>query len=119
MTPRATDELLPVWRALGNPLRRRMLDLLRDGPLTTGELAARFPKHSRFAVMQHLKVLESGGLVAPQRVGRTRLNYLNPVPIQRIYHRWVSQYQQPWAESLVSLKGQLEGRREEAGGRRA
>ena len=97
-----------MWRALANPMRRRMLDLLRDGPLSTGELADRFAKHSRFAVMQHLRVLEEGGLVVPQKVGRTRLNHLNPVPIQRIYHRWVSQYQQPWAESLVALKGTLE-----------
>ena len=105
---RSTDDLLPVWRALANPMRRRMLDLLRERPRSTGELAELFPKHSRFAVMQHLRVLEEGGLVVPQRIGRTRLNYLNPVPIQRIYHRWVSQYQQPWAESLVALKGTLE-----------
>jgi DNA-binding transcriptional ArsR family regulator len=117
---RSADDLRPVWRALSNPMRRRMLDLLRDGPMTTGDLAERFPKHSRFAVMQHLRVLESGGLVVPQKVGRARLNYLNPIPIQRIYHRWVSQYQVPWAESLVALKGTLEeGKREERGGRRA
>ena len=115
---RSADDLLPVWRALANPMRRRMLDLLREGPLSTGDLAERFPKHSRFAVMQHLRVLESGGLVVPQKIGRTRLNYLNPVPIQRIYHRWVSQYQVPWAESLVALKGTLEegGRRKVEGG---
>ena len=105
---RSTDDLLPVWRALANPMRRRMLDLLREGPLSTGDLAARFPKHSRFAVMQHLRVLETASLVVPQKIGRTRLNYLNPIPIQRIYHRWVSHYQQPWAESLVALKGTLE-----------
>ena len=109
---RETDELLPVWRALANPIRRRMLDLLRDGPLSTGELAGRFPRYSRFAVMQHLRVLEEGDLVVPQRQGRTRLNYLNPVPIQRIYHRWVSRYQEPWAEALVSMKGSLEERKE-------
>jgi DNA-binding transcriptional ArsR family regulator len=105
---RAKDDLLPVWKALANPLRRELLDLLRDGPVSTGELASRFPKHSRFAVMQHLAVLEKASLVVPHREGRTRLNYLNPVPIQRIYHRWVSNYQEPWAESLVSLKGTLE-----------
>lgn len=105
---RSTDDLLPVWRALANPIRRRMLDLLRDGPMSTGDLASRFAKLSRFAVMQHLRVLEGASLVVPQKVGRMRLNYLNPVPIQRIYHRWVSHYQQPWAESLVALKGTLE-----------
>jgi DNA-binding transcriptional ArsR family regulator len=105
---RRTEDLAPVWRALANPLRRRMLDLLRTGPLATGDLADRFPKHSRFAVMQHLRVLEEGGLVVHRRAGRRRLNYLNPVPIQQIYHRWVSQYAEPWAESLVALKGEVE-----------
>ena len=85
-----------------------MLDLLRDGPMTTGDLATHFPKHSRFAVMQHLRMLEKATLVIPHREGRTRLNYLNPVPIQRIFHRWVSKYQEPWAESLVSMKATLE-----------
>ena len=85
-----------------------MLDILRDGPKTTGELAEEFPALSRFAVMQHLGVLEKGGLVVPRRQGRQRFNYLNPVPIQQIHDRWVSRYQQPWVESLVSLKDELE-----------
>ena len=102
------DDLADVWRALANPLRRRMLDLLRDGPRTTGSLADEFPEHSRFAVMQHLRVLEDAELVVPRRAGRRRFNYLNPVPIQRIYTRWVSDYLQPWTEALVGLKQQLE-----------
>ena len=106
MTPR--EDLEPVWRALASPVRRRMLDLLRDGPMTTGALAEEFADLSRFAVMQHLGVLAEADLVVPRRDGRTRLNFLNPVPIQRIYHRWVSRYQEPWAESLVALKGTLE-----------
>jgi DNA-binding transcriptional ArsR family regulator len=111
MKPRPQpDELAPVWRALANPLRRRMLDVLRDGPVTTGEMAEHFPGHSRFAVMQHLKALELGGLVVPRRRGRQRFNYLNPVPIQRIYDRWVKRYQRSWAESLVDLKDALEER---------
>ncbi|HXV61782.1 MAG TPA: metalloregulator ArsR/SmtB family transcription factor [Vicinamibacteria bacterium] len=101
-------ELEPVWRALANPLRRRILDILADGPCTTGELAERFPEHSRFAVMQHIRVLEAGHLVVHRRMGRKRFNYLNPIPIQEIYHRWVSRYQRPWAEALLALKGELE-----------
>ncbi len=107
--PAKTEALEPVWRALANPLRRQILDLLREEPRTTGGLAAEFPALSRFAVMQHLRVLEEGGLVIGRRSGRKRFNYLNPVPIQQIYRRWVSRYQQPWAESLVALKGELEG----------
>jgi DNA-binding transcriptional ArsR family regulator len=102
------DDLEPVWRALASPVRRRMLDLLRAGPMSTGALSDEFRDLSRFAVMQHLGVLEEADLVVPRRDGRVRLNFLNPVPIQRIYHRWVSRYQEPWAESLVALKGTLE-----------
>jgi DNA-binding transcriptional ArsR family regulator len=105
---RPPRDLDPVWRALANPLRRQMLDVLRDGACTTGDLAARFPRLSRFAVMQHLRVLEAGRLVVHRRDGRQRLNYLNPVPIQQIFDRWVSRYQQPWLEALVGLKGELE-----------
>jgi DNA-binding transcriptional ArsR family regulator len=105
---RTTPDLEPVWRALANPIRRQMLDALRDGACTTGELAGRFPHLSRFAVMQHLRVLEAGSLVVHRRQGRQRLNYLNPVPIQQIFDRWVSRYQQPWLEALVGLKDQLE-----------
>jgi DNA-binding transcriptional ArsR family regulator len=119
MTNRAqAKDLEPIWKALANPLRREMLDALSDGPLTTGELDALFPDYSRFAVMQHLRVLEHGGLVGYRRRGRERFNYLNPVPIQQIYHRWVSRYQQPWAEALTSLKVQLESPRDEAAGKR-
>jgi len=108
------DDLEPVWRALSNPIRRRMLDFLREGPRTTGDLTDRFPDHSRFAVMQHLGVLEEGGLIVVRRRGRERFNFLNPVPIQQIYDRWVSKYQQPWAAGLTALKTDLESRTRDA-----
>lgn len=85
-----------------------MLDLLSERPLTTSELAAAFPRLSRFAVMQHLGVLERANLVLVQRVGRERYNYVNAVPIQQMYDRWVGRYVQPWAEALVDLKAELE-----------
>jgi DNA-binding transcriptional ArsR family regulator len=102
------EELDPVWRALANATRRRILDVLRDGPATTGELAACFPDLSRFAVMQHLRVLEEADLLTVRRAGRERHNYINPVPIQQIHARWVSQYTQPWAEALLGLRNELE-----------
>lgn len=102
------DDLDPVWRALANPLRRRFLDALRDGPRTTGELAALAPQVSRFAVMQHLEVLVEGGLVHVRREGRVRWNVLDPVPIRRIYERWVSRYDETFAAALTSLKAQVE-----------
>jgi len=65
------------WRALANPWRRRLLDLLRDGPRTTGDLAERLPEVSRYAVMQHLGVLTDAGLVVVERRGRQRFNHVN------------------------------------------
>ncbi|HEX4934832.1 MAG TPA: metalloregulator ArsR/SmtB family transcription factor [Gemmatimonadaceae bacterium] len=97
-----------MWRALANPLRRAMLDHLYAGPQTTSALADRFPGLSRFAIMQHLRVLEEAELVIARRDGRARYNYLNPIPIQRIADRWVSRYMRPWTEALVGLRDQLE-----------
>lgn len=60
--------------------------------------------------MQHLKVLEEADLVVAVREGRRRFNYLNPVPIQQVYDRWVSRYMQPWTDALTNLKRELEQR---------
>lgn len=103
-----SESLDLAWKALAHPVRREILDELRVGPATTGALAARIPALSRFAVMQHLRVLEEAELVVPYREGRQRYNYLNPVPIQEIYDRWVARYMQPWTEALVSLRHELE-----------
>ena len=102
------DELALAWRGLASPWRRRILDILIERPLATGELANHFPELSRFAVMQHLRVLEQGDLVIRRKVGRRSMNHMNPVPIQQIYSRWVQRFQEPWTEALVSLKTQLE-----------
>lgn len=105
------DSLDPIFRALGNAWRRRILDLLREAPRTTGELAAALPEISRFTVMQHLKVLEEAQLVVYVREGRQRINHLNPVPIQMVYERWVKAYEENWAAALLGLKRRLEGPR--------
>jgi DNA-binding transcriptional ArsR family regulator len=103
-----------VWRALASPVRRTILDLLYGGPLTTGSLAEEFPDLSRFAVMQHLGVLAEAELVLSRKEGRERYYYLNPVPIQQLFDRWVSRYMQPWTEALVSMKTELENLAEQA-----
>lgn len=112
-TPVDADDLDEVWRALANATRRRILDVLRRGPATTGALADEFPELSRYAVMQHLRVLAEADLVLVRRAGRRRYNYLNPVPIRRIHDRWVERYMQPWTEALVGLRDQLEAERTE------
>jgi DNA-binding transcriptional ArsR family regulator/uncharacterized protein YndB with AHSA1/START domain len=101
------DTLTPVWKALSDPTRRGILDLLRGGPRTTGALAAAVEESSglsRFAVMKHLGILEAAGLVLVRRKGRERWNYLNAVPLRRIYERWVSDYASECASSMLRLQ---------------
>jgi DNA-binding transcriptional ArsR family regulator len=101
------DGIDSVWKALADPTRRRLLDLLKGGPRTTGDLCERF-EMSRFGVMKHLGILEAAGLVAVERRGRERWNHLNAVPIRRIYERWVSKYAEFWSASLIGLKDAAE-----------
>jgi DNA-binding transcriptional ArsR family regulator/uncharacterized protein YndB with AHSA1/START domain len=101
------SHLESVWKALADPTRRQILDALRDGPRTTGQLCQPI-ELSRFAVMKHLNILEAAGLVVVRREGRERWNHLNAVPIQEIYERWVRPYQAVWARKLLGLKAQLE-----------
>ena len=96
-----------VFKALADDRRRPILDLLRDGPKTTGELCAHFKRVDRCTVMQHLGVLETAGLVIAKREGRVRWNYLNVVPMQEIYDRWISRYARPSVELLTRLKQDL------------
>jgi DNA-binding transcriptional ArsR family regulator/uncharacterized protein YndB with AHSA1/START domain len=77
----------PVWKAVADPTRRRLIELLRDGPRTTGDLCQAFPT-SRFAVMKHLGVLERCGVVTVRRAGRERWNSLNPDPLRALEGRW-------------------------------
>ncbi|MGH2588402.1 MAG: metalloregulator ArsR/SmtB family transcription factor, partial [Dehalococcoidia bacterium] len=105
------DQLTGVWRALADPTRRQILDLLRERPRMTGELCEAFPL-SRYAVMKHLDVLEEVGLIAVRRRGRERWNYLNAVPLQQIYERWLRPYEAQWAGALLRL-GEAARRRKE------
>jgi DNA-binding transcriptional ArsR family regulator len=93
-----------LWRALASPWRRRLLDLLREAPATTGALASQLPELSRFAVMQHLGVLADAGVVVIERRGRDRVNHLNPVPLREWYERWVQPMADTGAASLLALK---------------
>jgi DNA-binding transcriptional ArsR family regulator len=97
-----------VFKALGDPTRRDLLDQLfkQDGQ-TLSALEGRLPM-SRFGVMKHLKVLEEANLVVTRRRGREKLHFLNPVPIRLVYERWVSKYAEPWAKTLTGLKDELE-----------
>lgn len=98
-----------VFRALADPTRRRLLDFLfeRDGRTLT-ELESGLPM-TRFGVMKHLRVLEEAALITTRKVGRERLHYLNPIPIQLISDRWINKYSAVRASALADLKSALEG----------
>lgn len=93
-----------VFKALAAPIRRAILDALRDDPRTTGDLCARFGDVDRCTVMQHLKVLERADLVIARREGRERWNHLNALPIHRIHERWIGAY----AVSAVTILDRLD-----------
>lgn len=95
-------ETEPIWRALADPSRRSLLDLMRDGPKTTQQLCAHFPT-SRYAIMGHLSVLAEVGLILVERRGRERLNHLNPVPLQYAYDRWLKPLSASAAAVLTTL----------------
>jgi DNA-binding transcriptional ArsR family regulator len=97
-----------VFKALADPSRRLLLDLLfeRDGRTLT-ELDAEL-EMTRFGVMKHLKVLEEAGLVVAQKRGREKLHFLNPVPIRQIHNRWIDKYTEHRVSALLELKKELE-----------
>jgi DNA-binding transcriptional ArsR family regulator len=98
-----------VFKALADPTRRFLLDLLftRDGRTLT-ELESELAM-SRFGVMKHLRVLEDAGLVITRRQGREKLHFLNPVPIRQIHDRWIDKYTEHRTAALLDLKRELEG----------
>ncbi len=102
------EDLHSVFRALADPTRRFLLDLLfeRDGRTLT-ELEAELSM-TRFGVMKHLKVLEEADLVVTRRSGREKLHFLNPVPIRLIHDRWIDKYTERNVTALLDLKNQLE-----------
>jgi DNA-binding transcriptional ArsR family regulator/uncharacterized protein YndB with AHSA1/START domain len=101
------DDTALLWRALADPTRRRILDLLRQRPLITGEIAAQF-RISRIAVMRHLEVLSEAGLVASRKRGRERWHYLNAVPLQQLHRRWAEPAAAGFASALLRLADTVE-----------
>lgn len=98
-----------VFRALGSPLRRALLDQLKDGPRTTGQLCAAMSELDRCTVMQHLRVLEGADLIIALRRGRERWNHLNALPIKRLHDRWIGDYARVAVSALDRMKSDLEG----------
>ena len=97
-----------VFKALADPTRRFLLDRLfeRDGRTLT-ELEEE-QDMTRFGVMKHLRVLEDAGLVVTRKEGRSKLHFLNPVPIRLIHDRWIDKYTERQVSALADLKRHLE-----------
>lgn len=97
-----------VFKALGDPSRRFLLDLLfqRDGR-TLSELESELAM-TRFGVMKHLRLLEEAGLVVTRRSGREKRHFLNPLPIRQIHDRWIDKYTERHVSALVDLNTSLE-----------
>jgi len=108
MWPSMTDDTDLLFKALADPNRRKLLDLLHahDGR-TLNELCENLDM-SRQGVTQHLDVLEAANLVATLRRGREKLHFLNPVPLQEIYERWIAKFEKPRLKALSDLKRRLE-----------
>ena len=97
-----------LFKALADPSRRRLLDLLHanDGR-TLNELCEHLDM-TRQGVTQHLAVLEAADLVATLRRGREKLHFLNAVPLQQIYDRWIAKFEKPRLKALADLKRRME-----------
>jgi DNA-binding transcriptional ArsR family regulator len=100
------DDLL--FKALADPSRRKLLDQLHahDGQ-TLGQLCEHLDM-TRQGVTQHIALLEEANLVATMRIGREKLHFLNPVPLQEIYDRWIAKFEKPRLKALAHLKRKLE-----------
>jgi DNA-binding transcriptional ArsR family regulator len=98
-----------VFRALADASRRLLLDrLYASNGRTLTELCEGL-EMTRQAVTQHLEVLEAANLVTTVWRGREKLHYLNPVPLQEIYERWIRKFERPRLGALHKLKKRLEG----------
>jgi DNA-binding transcriptional ArsR family regulator len=95
-----------VFLALANPVRRRLLELLADGPRTAGDLAGQFDL-SRPAVAEHLQVLRRTALVRDEAVGRQRRYHLATEPLEQV-SEWLHPFERFWRERLRALADLVE-----------
>jgi DNA-binding transcriptional ArsR family regulator len=97
-----------LFKALADPNRRKLLDQLHlhDGQ-TLNELCEHLDM-TRQGVTQHLDVLQAANLIATAWRGREKLHFLNPVPLQEIYERWIAKFEKPRLKALADLKRRLE-----------
>lgn len=98
-----------VFKALGDPSRRKLLDLLcEENGQTLGQLCKNLDM-ARQSVTQHLDLLEAANLISTVKRGREKRHFINPVPLHEVYERWVKKFEQQRLGLLHDLKTELEG----------
>lgn len=95
-----------VFSALANPVRRRLLEALQDGPRAAGDLASRFAL-SRPAVSEHLQVLRNARLVREEPRGRHRYYHLEAAPLAEV-DEWLHPFERYWRARMGTLRDLLE-----------
>ena len=99
-----------VFKALGDPTRRKLLDLLCE---KNGQTLSQLYENldmARQSATQHLGILEDANLVSTVRRGREKLHFINPVPLHEVYERWVRKFERQRLSLLHELKKELEGK---------
>ena len=98
-----------VFKALGDPTRRKLLDLLceKNGQ-TLGQLCENLDM-ARQSATQHIDLLEAANLISTVKRGREKLHFINPMPLHEVYERWVRKFERQRLSLLHDLKQELEG----------
>ena len=102
------DDTDVLFKALADSGRRKLLDLLHEHDGRTLNELCEHLDMTRQGVTQHLDLLEAANLVATVRRGREKLHFLNPVPLQEVYDRWIAKFEKPRLQALSNLKKRLE-----------
>ena len=97
-----------LYKALADPSRRKLLDLLYAHDGQTLNQLCKHLEMTRQSATQHLDLLEAANLVVIQWRGREKLHFLNPVPLQDVYERWIRKFEKPRLKALHDLKKRLE-----------
>lgn len=93
-----------AWKALADPVRREILDLLREESRTTGAICGAFPQLTRFGVLSHIAVLRHAGLLRTEQRGRERVNHIEAEALRAAYEGWFRNYEVLWTGRLGRLK---------------
>lgn len=96
----------PAFRALADPTRRAILNMLADNDMTIAEVSDHFDM-TRAAIKKHLTVLHEGGLIHVHPRGRERVNALNPDGMAPV-RDWLRYFDRFWDEKLSDLKTLVE-----------